>query len=115
MKAKPEAGHALLEFIQNVGIPSSLHTNNAKEMTSGLWETIRKDHQIKQTLTEPFSPFQNRAEIGIKELKKHVRRLMCNTRTPKRLWDFCTQYAADIRCLMAQPLFGLHGRCHMKW
>jgi len=110
MKSKSEAGHALLEFIQDIGIPSSLHTDNAKEMTSGQWETIRKDHQIKQTVTEPFSPFQNRAEIGIKELKKHVRRLMSDTKTPKPLWDFCAQYAAEVRCITAQPLFNLHGR-----
>jgi len=110
MKTKSEAGHALLKFIQDIGIPSSLHTDNAKEMTSGQWDTVRKDHQIKQTVTEPFSPFQNRAEIGIKELKKHVRRLMSKTKTPKRLWDFCAQYAAEVRCLTAQPLFGLHGR-----
>jgi hypothetical protein len=110
MKAKSDAGHALLEFIQDIGIPSSLHTDNAKELTSGLWDTIRKDHQIKQTVTAPFSPFQNRAEIGIKELKKYVRCLMNDTKTPKRLWDFCSQYAAEIQCLTAQPLFGLHGR-----
>jgi hypothetical protein len=35
---------------------------------------------------------------------------MNDTRTPKRLWDFCSQYASKIRCLTAQPLFGLHGR-----
>ncbi len=110
LRSKSEAGHALLEFIQDVGIPSALHTDNAKEMTTGLWERIRKDHQIKQTVTEPFSPFQNKAEIGIKEVKKQVRHLMSKTKTPKRLWDFCAQYASDLRNLTALPLFGLHGR-----
>jgi hypothetical protein len=50
MKLKADAGHALLEFIQDIGVPSALHTDNAKEMTSGKWETVQKDHQIKQTL-----------------------------------------------------------------
>jgi hypothetical protein len=35
---------------------------------------------------------------------------MNKTKTPLKLWDFCTQYVAKIRCLTAQPLFFLHGR-----
>ncbi len=71
MKSKSEAGNALLEFIQDIGIPSALHTDDAKELTSGKWEQVRKDHGIKQTLAEPYSPFQNRTEVNIHELKKH--------------------------------------------
>jgi hypothetical protein len=110
MKSKADAGHALLEFIQDIGIPSALHTDDAKELTSGIWEQICKDHGIKQTLAEPYSPFQNWAEINIRELKKQVRRTMSKTKTPKRLWDFCAQYTAELRCLTAQPLYSLHSR-----
>jgi hypothetical protein len=85
MKLKADAGHALLEFIQDIGVPSALHTDNAKEMTSGKWETVQKDHQIKQTLTERHSTFQNRAEIRIREVKKHVHRIMNNIKAPKHL------------------------------
>jgi hypothetical protein len=109
MRSKADAGHALLEFIQDIGVPSALHTDNAKEMMTGKWETVQKDHQIKQTLTEPHSPFQNRAEIGIREVKKHVRRIMNNVKAPKHLWDFCVQHVADLRTLTAQPLYSLHG------
>jgi hypothetical protein len=110
MKLKSEAGHALLEFIQDIGIPSSLHTEDAKEQTSGKWRDVCITHNIKQTLTEPYSPFQNRAEVNIRELKKHVRRIMGKMKTPKRLWDFCATYVAELRCLTAQPLYSLHGR-----
>lgn len=110
MKSKSEAGNALLEFIQDIGVPSALHTDDAKESTSGRWEQVRKDHGIKQTLAEPYSPFQNRTEVNIRELKKHVRHIMSRTKTPKRLWDFCSRYVAEIRSLTAQPLYSLHGR-----
>jgi hypothetical protein len=110
MKAKSEAGNALVEFIQDVGIPGTLHTDNAKELNSGKWLEVCKTYDIKQTFTEPFSPFQNRAEVNIRELKKHVRQLMKRTNTPKRLWDFCASYVAEIRSLTAQPLYSLHGR-----
>jgi len=110
MKLKTDAGHALQEFIHDIGIPSSLHTDDAKELTSAHWKQVRKTYGIKQTLAEPYSPFQNRAEINIREMKKHTRRLMNKTGTPLRLWDFCTQYVAELRTLTAQPLFSLHGR-----
>jgi hypothetical protein len=110
MKSKSEAGYALVEFIQDIGIPASLHTDDAKELTLGTWRKTRLDHAIKQTLTEPYSPWQNRAEGAIRELKRHVHRLMNRSRMPKCLWDYCTCYAAEILCLTAQPLYSLHGQ-----
>jgi hypothetical protein len=34
---------------------------------------------------------------------------MHQTKTPKRLWDFCASYVAELRCMTAQPLYSLHG------
>ncbi|MGH3055829.1 MAG: hypothetical protein ACRDL7_12725, partial [Gaiellaceae bacterium] len=101
---------ALAEFIQDVGIPRELHTDNAKEETLGRWRDVRLNCQIKQSETEAYSPWQNRAERMIKEVKKAVIRLMSRTRTPKRLWDFCTVYVCETRCLSAHPIYSLHGR-----
>jgi len=67
MQKKSQAGYALAEFIQDVGIPTSLHTDDAKELNLGTWHKIRLNHAIKQTQTEPHSPWQNRAEGAIKE------------------------------------------------
>jgi hypothetical protein len=110
MKQKSEAGYALTEFIQDIGIPSSLHTDDAKELNLGTWKKVRLDHGIKQTQAEPYSPWQNRAEGSIRELKNHIRRLMSRYNAPRHLWDFCGCYVAEIRCLTAQPLYSLHGR-----
>ena len=110
MRLKSEAPNALLEFIQNVGIPSAIHTDEAKELTKGRWKEICQTHGIKQTQTEPYSPFQNRAEVNIRELKKQTRKLMHRTKTPSRLWDHCASYVAELKCLTAQPLYSLHGR-----
>ncbi|MGH3055899.1 MAG: hypothetical protein ACRDL7_13075, partial [Gaiellaceae bacterium] len=110
MKSKADAGDALAEFIQDIGIPSQLHTDNAKEETLGTWKRVRSSHQIKQTETEPYSPWQNRAERTIREVKKTVTHLMSRTKTPKRLWDFCMTYVCETRCLTAHPFFTLHGR-----
>ena len=70
---------------------------------------IRK-FQIPHTTTEPHSPWQNRAEYAIQELKKYARHLMQEMQTPIRLWCFCFQYCADILSLCATGRFELQGR-----
>ena len=40
---------------------------------------------VKQT--EPYSPWQNAAELTIRELKKGARRKAAHTQSPKKLWD----------------------------
>jgi hypothetical protein len=76
MKAKSEAGTALQELIQDVGIPEHIHTDGAKELTLGTWKKACNEAGIKMTQTEKGSPWQNRTEVEIKELKRHIRRLM---------------------------------------
>jgi hypothetical protein len=110
MKLKSEAPNALLEFVQDIGIPAQLHSDNAKEFLQGKWKQLLSDFQIKHTSTEPYSPWQNRAESAIKEVKKHTVRLMTKTSTPQRLWDYCASYVTEIRSITAIDTYALHGR-----
>ena len=90
MTLKSEAGNKLADLIQDVGIPRAIHVDGSKEQNAGKWNKICADYQIKQSTTEAHSPWQNRAESAIKELKKNVLRIMQRTGTPKRLWDFAS-------------------------
>jgi hypothetical protein len=110
MQKKSEAGSALLELIQDIGIPLAIHTDGAKELSMGKWKTVCSDFGIKQTITEPYSPWQNQAELNIREAKKKIHLLMSRTNTPKCLWDYCASYVADITCLTANDIYVLHGR-----
>lgn len=60
--------------------------------------------------TEKGSPWQNRTEVEIRELKRHVRRLMSRVQSPHKLWDFCCLYVVELRNRLARPLPQLHGR-----
>jgi hypothetical protein len=60
MKLKSEAGYALQELIQEVGIPEHIHSDGAKEMTLGTWKQVCRDSGIKTSQTEKGSPWQNR-------------------------------------------------------
>ncbi len=110
IRTKAEAGFALKELIQDVGIPKDLHTDGAKELTMGNWKQVCQESGIKTSITEKNSPWQNRAEVEIRELKRHVRRLMTRSATPLTLWDFCCQYVVELRNRIARPLPQLHGR-----
>jgi hypothetical protein len=62
MRRKSEAPTALKNFIQDVGIPQTTHSDNAKELMQGEWKKVCNDFMISTTYTEPHSPWQNRAE-----------------------------------------------------
>jgi hypothetical protein len=102
---KSEAGNVLDSFFQDVGVPSRLHTDGAKEMNLGRWKSIRKKvGGVSKTTTKPGSPWQNRAEGKIREVKKQTYQLMSRTKTLKRLWDSAANYVCDIRCRTARAL-----------
>jgi len=110
LKTKSEAPDSLVQFMQDVGIPSHLHSDDAKELTQGRMGDITRKCWIKATQSEPYSPWHVRAELGNRELKKAVRLTMARSNAPSRLWDFCATYHAEIRNLTAHPLFNLHDR-----
>jgi hypothetical protein len=110
MRSKSEAPTALQEFIRDVGIPDHIHSNGAKEMTLGAWKKTCYEAGIRMTNTEKGSPWQNRTEVEIREIKRHVRLLLKRTDTPGELWDFRTKYVIELRNRLARPLPRLNGR-----
>ena len=97
MKLRSDAGLQLNKFIEDVGIPAKLITDNAGEETGGDWAAVCKKHLIVQRFTEPYSPWQNRAERKIQEVKKHFRRIMHRYHVPEKLWSYGIVYTALIR------------------
>jgi hypothetical protein len=110
MRKKGEAYLGLDHFIADVGIPSVLHTDGAKELTQGKWRETVKDCHIVQTEAEAYSPFMNRAEKTIGELKKDTRREISRKRAPKSLWDFAAVWRAELRQVIAYDNPNLRGR-----
>jgi hypothetical protein len=76
MRLKSQAYETLSSFIHNIRIPSSIHSNDAKELMHGKFKETCQDYHIPTTYSEPYSPWQNWAENGIKEFKRHVQRKM---------------------------------------
>ncbi|EEC42679.1 predicted protein [Phaeodactylum tricornutum CCAP 1055/1] len=63
-----------------------------------------------KTMSEPLTPWQNRAESEIRELKKQVLCIMSHEGIPQRFWDYVAEYVSEIRSRTAHPLYNLKGR-----
>jgi hypothetical protein len=112
LEKKGLAHRALTKTIQDVGIMKDLTVDGAGELNdkSLQWGKIVKEHRINQRTTELYSPWQNRAEAEIREIKKGIRRATRRTGSPYRLWDYCGQWVSAIRRLTAHDITSLDGR-----
>jgi hypothetical protein len=57
MKNKSDIPDTLSNFIHDVGIPHTIHSDNAPEIEKGKFRQLFKDYGIIQTFTEPYSPW----------------------------------------------------------
>jgi hypothetical protein len=101
---KEDAHHALTAFIQEVGIPKNCLSDGAKEERGAELGQIIKHYRIKTRIPEPKSPWQNRAEAGICELKKLVWRALRCSVVPSEFWCCAIEWAARVTSLTAHSL-----------
>jgi len=107
MPTRSSAPKALDRFLHEVGVPPELLTDNAPELVAGEWSKLCKRYNVKQRATEPYSPWQNPAELEGGIIKRKLRRIMKMTLTPIRLWDYAWEYVSSIRALTAMRHFYL--------
>lgn len=108
--AERDAHLSLTDFVQNVGIPSALVSDNAGAEMKKKFKNKTSEYNINVRTTEPYSLWQNWAEGEIKEIKKLVRRKMFLTGTPMPFWCYCCEFISRIMSYIARPLFSLKGR-----
>lgn len=98
MMSKGQAGESLDIFVNDVGIPNRLTYDGAAEQVkrgTRFHESIRH-YRINDHVIEPYSPWQNRAESGIRILKSKWKRMMIKRQVPKRLWDFALVWICQV-------------------
>ena len=91
-------GPTLPRFILDFGTPEHLTMDGAAVQIGGntkLMETIRRVN-IYYHISKPYTPKENIAEGGIRELKRRFYRLVIKYGIPMRLWDFVLDYVVDI-------------------
>ena len=98
MQSKSEVSDALIMFMEDVGIPRKLIFDGSQEQNgpnSKFMRTVKRN-QIMWSNTEPYSQWQNRAELGVREVKTKVKHRRCRRKVPRRLWDFQFKHAAEV-------------------
>ena len=59
---------------------------------------------------EPYTPWANKAESAIWELKRGAQRKLSNTRAPTSLWDYAIEFEAKIQSHTAHGHYQLDGQ-----
>jgi transposase len=97
MKKKSEAGDRLEKLLRTLQtIPEAIVTDGAGEEIGGDWKQTIDKYRIHGKRTKPYSPWQNRAEREIRELKKAVRRTLHASKAPPRMWCFALEWVTEI-------------------
>ena len=111
MTSKAQAGEALGEFINNLGIPRELVMDGAREQAgnkSAMMQQIKK-YDIKAKVCESERHNQNQAESAVRELKLKWYHIMVKNKVPKQLWDYGVRWCTDIINRTANTVKALHG------
>jgi hypothetical protein len=111
MELKSDAHLSLTSFIQQHGVMENLIVDNDPTMAYKEWRKTVREFRIHQRTTEPYSPWQNRAELDVREIKRSIRRFTKRSGSPKRLWCFLGELVATLRGLTAYESPKLQGRC----
>ena len=110
MKAKSDVHHMVDELFHRYGVPTALISNNAKELILG--DLARKCKIVRCNIetTDPYCPWQNRAQVEIRENKRMTRRWTVSTRSLRRLWFYCAELASLTRSHTAMSIYQLQGQ-----
>jgi hypothetical protein len=110
LKSKREASTTVWKMVHDLqGIPEVIISDSSGEQTGEKWRSEINLIRTRHHVTEHASPWQNRAEREIGELKRGIKRATSRSHSPKRLWDYCGQWVAAIRRMTAHDYPELDG------
>ena len=103
MKAKSMVPHALQTFMTEIGIPTAIKSDNAKENTSKQIKELCRNLYIQLQTSEAHRQYQNLAERYIGYLKRTTMTVLQHTGAPPTEWYSCMQYVTWVHNRTARP------------
>ena len=103
MRYKSEAGTILDRINWDVGVENEIFMDNAPKQTSYNTEMQRVERLARMEVrtTEPYYPWQNKAESVIKIIKVKAKRIIVQKNITKRVWYFGMVSEAETYSLTA--------------
>ena len=83
MESKADAHLSLSNFIKEDGVMENLVVDGDPTMAFEEWRKTVREFRITQTTTEPYSPWQNKAELDVREVKRAVKRFKRRSSSPR--------------------------------
>jgi hypothetical protein len=111
-KNRNDVGSTLTVFIQDVGVPQKMHTDNAPEMVgrkTPFFKRARKEG-IDLTTIEPERPDENYGEILVRITKHGTAKMMIKRRVPLRLWCYAAEFYTERHSLTVPGMYRNKGR-----
>jgi hypothetical protein len=104
MQSKAHAPDTIWKMIHKIqGIPETVVSDNQR------WMDELNLYHMNHHVTEPYSPWQNKAEAEIREIKRMIKTHMYKSQCLKRFWCYCGEWVAAIRQFMAHNMPVLDG------
>ena len=110
MKDIKQMHETLSKFPRKEDMPTNLIVDSAREQVGHKVRTTCSEANYGIRQLEFETPWANRAEMAIRELKRGVRRMMRSSLAPLQLWDYCAELYARIRSSTAHNNVRLNGK-----
>jgi hypothetical protein len=91
MRTNGDSHNYLSSLFHDVGVPEKMIMDGCMEQMQGEFRKKLGDAGCMVHQAEPHTPWSDRAELAIRELKRKARRKMIASNCPKRLWDECIE------------------------
>jgi len=111
MRLEREAHESLSVLFKRDGVPNNMVMDGAKTQIHGEFKKKCRESGCHIKQVEPYSPWSNSCEVGIKMLKQASGRDLRQSKCPKVLWDDCIERQSYIRSFTAHDNFALKGEC----
>ena len=110
MKRESEVSQTLDLFFHRYGVPETLLSDGALALTQGKFKRTASQASCILKQTEAHSPWMNRAESEIREIKRLAARWKVKSGSPGAFWDDAIQLASLVRSNTAHDMYQLDGQ-----
>ena len=107
MKSKEEVPDSYHLLSRHYGVLRELIVDNATELVGGKFHRLVTNSGARLRSVEPYTPFRNKAEDGVRELKRMYKNATRKTGSPAAVWNHCMVVQVKIRSHTALGLYTL--------
>ena len=110
MSIKIHAHHSSKKMFKNDGVLSKIVLDGARDQIMGKFKEACQNATVQVHQLKYNTPWSNRSEGSVRENKISARRAVKKSAFPARLWYYCAELQAKIRCHAAHDTPTLNGQ-----